>query len=146
VLGVSPDSVIILPASLDARATAAGQKDLGGWLRETEHHHPAILAARAAVQAAQDEVTSARSAGRPTVDLTANYYQNGFPDQGQAYADAQSAARNIQVSEDLLNAAQGALESSRRRYAQGVTDIVELLNAQAALADARRERTRSLAE
>ncbi len=201
VLGIPSSSVIILPTRLDARATAAGQKDLAAWLRETEHHHPAILAARAAVQAAQDEVISARSAGGPTVDLTANYYQNGFPDQGfastnlraatvgitvtvplfdgfltrynvaqaraavkvseeqlrqtreatlmavmQAYADAESAARNIQVSEDLLNAAQGALESSRRRYAQGVADIVELLNAQAALADARRERTRSLAE
>jgi len=201
VLGVPPGSVIILPTSLDARATAAGQNDLAAWLRETEHHHPAILAARAAVQAAQDEVISVRSAGGPTVDLTANYYQNGFPDQGfastnlraatvgitvtvplfdgflthynveqaraavkvseeqlrqtreatlmavmQAYADAQSAARNIQVSWDLLNAAQGALESSRRRYAQGVSDIVELLNAQAAFADARRERTSSLAQ
>ena len=193
--------MVTLPVSLDAPATAAEQKDLAGWLRETEHHHPAILAARSAVKAAQDEVISARSAGRPTVDLTANYYQNGFPDQGfastnlraatvgitvtvplfdgflthynveqaraavkegeeqlrqtreatlmavvQAYADAQSAARNIQVSEDLLNAAQGAMESSRRRYAQGVADIIELLNAQAGLADARRERTRSLAE
>ena len=201
VLGVPPESVVTLPVSLDAPATAAEQKDLAGWLRETEHHHPAILAARSAVKAAQDEVISARSGGRPTVDLTANYYQNGFPDQGfastnlraatvgitvtvplfdgflthynveqaraavkegeeqlrqtreatlmavvQAYADAQSAARNIQVSEDLLNAAQGAMESSRRRYAQGVADIIELLNAQAGLADARRERTRSLAE
>jgi outer membrane protein len=63
----------------------------------------------------------------------------------QAFADAQSALRNLDVSEDLLGAARAAFGSSRRRYSQGVADIVELLNAQAALADARTERTRSLA-
>lgn len=201
VLGTPAGSSIALPADLDARASAASGKDLAAWLRDTERHHPAIVAARAAVQAAQDEVVSARSADRPTIDLTANYYQNGFPNQGltttnlraatvgitvtvplfdgflthynveqaqaavkvseaqlretrqatlmavvEAYADAQSAVRNVRVSEDLLNAAQAALESSQRRYGQGVADIVELLNAQAALADARSERTRSLAD
>lgn len=201
VLGTPAGRSISLPADVDARAAAASSKDLAAWLRDTERHHPAIVAARAAVQAAQDEVVSARSADRPTIDLTANYYQNGFPNQGltttnlraatvgitvtvplfdgflthynveqataavkvsevqlretrqatmmavvQAYADAQSAVRNVQVSDDLLKAAQAALESSQRRYGQGVADIVELLNAQAALADARSERTRSLAD
>jgi outer membrane protein len=200
VLGIPAESPITLPASLDAHA-GASRRDLAAWLRETERHHPAIVAARAAVQAARDEVVSARSAGRPTVDLTANYYQNGFPNQGltstnlrattvgitvtvplfdgflthynveqaraavkasearlrgtrqatltavvEAYADAESALRNVQVSKDLLDAAQAAMASSRRRYNEGVADIVELLNAQAALAEARSERTRSLAE
>lgn len=200
VLGIPAGSTIIMPASLDAQVTI-GQKGLAEWLKETERHHPAIVAARAAVQAAQDEVLSARSGNKPTIDFTANYYQNGFPNEGlastnlraatvgitvtvplfdgllthynieqaqaavkeseaqlrqtrqatlmavvEAYADAQSAIRNMQVSENLLSAAQAALESSQRRYVHGVADIVELLNAQAALADARSERTRSLAE
>jgi outer membrane protein len=200
VLGLRAGSAIILPTSLDAHATA-GQMELAEWLKETERHHPAILAARAAVQAAREEVVSARSVDKPTIDLTANYYQNGFPNEGfastnlraatvgitvtvplfdgflahynieqaqaavkmseeqlqqtrqatlmavvEAYADARSAVRNVQVSGDLLHAAQAAMESSQRRYAHGVADIVELLNAQAALADARSERTRSLAE
>lgn len=199
-LGIPAGSSIVLPTTVDAHGTA-DRNDLAAWLRETERHHPAITAARAAVQAAQDEVASARSAGRPTIDLTANYYQNGFPNQGftstnlraatigitvtvplfdgflthynvqqalaevkvseaqleqtrqatlvavvEAYADAQSAVRNVQVSEDLLDAAQAAMDSSQRRYDQGVADIVELLNAQTALADARSERTRSLAD
>lgn len=201
VLGVPAASAIVLPRDLDAHAATARGEDLTAWLRETENHHPAIVAARATVQAAQDEVASARSADRPTIDLTGNYYQNGFPNQGltttnlraatigitvtvplfdgflthynveqahaavkvseaqleetrqatllavvEAYADAQSAVRNVQVSEDLLSAAQAAFESSQRRYAQGVAAILELLNAQSAIADARGQRTRSLAE
>jgi outer membrane protein len=64
----------------------------------------------------------------------------------QAYADSQSALGNVKVSEAFLIATQAALESSQHRYSQGAADIVELLNAQEALADARMERTRSLAD
>lgn len=198
-IGIPAGQDIRLPGDLEARSMSE-QKDLAQWMKEAENRHPAIVAARAAVDAARDEVTSARSAGRPTIDVTANYYQNGFPNQGfastnvhaatvgltvtvpvfdgflthynveqaqatvkvresqlkatrqatllavvQTYADAQSALRNIDVSENLLSAARAAFESSRRRYSQGAADIVELLNAQAALAEARTERTRSLA-
>jgi outer membrane protein len=199
-LGLPAGNAVLLPESIDARPSAE-QKDLTAWLRLAERQHPAIVAARAAVQAARDEVVSARSADRPTIDLTANYYENGFPNQGltsanlraatvgltvtvplfdgfltrynveqakatvdvregqlrqarqatlmavvQTYADSRSALANVIVSEDLLTAAQSALESSQRRYSQGAADIVELLNAQGALADARMERTRSLAD
>lgn len=198
-IGIPASQNIRLPTDLNASSTGE-QKDLEEWMKEAEQRHPAIVAARAAVQAAEDEVAAARSEGRPTVDFTANYYQNGFPNQGfastnvraatvgltvtvplfdgflthynveqaqgevkvregqlqatrqatllavvRAYADAQSALRNLDVSEDLLSAAQAAFESSQRRYSQGAADIVELLNAQAAFADARTERTRSLA-
>jgi outer membrane protein len=126
----------------------------------------------------------ARSGGRPTLDLTANYYQNGYPYQGltntntgqttvgitiamlvfdgfathykvagaqalvkekeaaladaeqstligvmEAYADAQSSLRNLRASEDLLGAPQSAFRSSQRRYANGATEITELLAA-----------------
>lgn len=198
-IGIPAAANIRLPDDLDARSMSE-QKDLADWMSRAERQHPAITAARAAVRAAQDDVVSARSEGRPTIDLTANYYQNGFPNQGfsgtnvraatvgltvtvplfdgflthyhieqaraavrvregqlqdtrqatllaviRAYTDAQSALRNIDVSEDLLNAAQAAFASSQRRYSQGAADIVELLNAQTALADSRTERTRSLA-
>jgi outer membrane protein len=63
-----------------------------------------------------------------------------------AHADAESAFRNLQASEDLLRAAQQAFESSQRRYTNGACDIVELLTAQAARADAEEERVRCLAE
>jgi outer membrane protein len=199
-LGVPAGSRIDLAGDIDLR-TGTEQKDLSAWLKDAEQQHPAIVAARAAVAAAQDQVIAARSAGRPTIDLTANYYQNGFPNEGltatnmrvatvgvtvtvplfdgfathygvqgaqatvkvreaeledtrqatlmavvEAYADAQSSLGNLDASESLLNAAQAAFESSQRRYTQGVSDIVELLNAQTALADAKSERIRCLAE
>ena len=199
-LGLPAGSTILLADSVNARSSIQ-ESDLTAWLHATERRHPAILAARAAVQAAREDVASARSADRPTIDLTANYYENGFPNQGltstnlraatvgitvtvplfdgflthynveqakatvevregqlrqvrqatlmavvQAYADSHSALGNVNMSEDLLTAAQAALESSQRRYLQGAADIVELLSAQEALADARMELTRSLAD
>ena len=199
-LGLRPGTPISLPQDVDLR-TGVEEGDLRAWLKDAEQHHPAILAARAAVEAARDQVVAARSSGRPTVDLTADYYQNAYPGQGltststkvttfgvsitiplfdgflthykvqgaqetvrskeaelqdtvqqtlmqvvQAYADAQSSLRNLSVSEDLVNAARAALESSQRRYDNGAADILELLTTQTALADAKSERARCLSE
>ncbi len=64
----------------------------------------------------------------------------------KAHADAMSSLNNLTASEDLLEAAQASVASSRKRYDRGAADILELLSAQAALADARQERIRCLAE
>ncbi|WP_307188100.1 TolC family protein [Cupriavidus sp. D384] len=56
--------------------------DLKGWLDEAMARHPAIAAARAQLEAAQAKVRQVRGEGRPTVDLTGNIYQNGYPNQG----------------------------------------------------------------
>lgn len=64
----------------------------------------------------------------------------------KAYADAHTAADNLQASARLLDVAQAAVTSARHRYAVGAGDILELLSAQAALADAGQERVRVLAE
>ena len=64
----------------------------------------------------------------------------------KAHADAGSSFRNLQASKRLLDIAAEALAGSQRRYGKGAADILELLNTQAALADARQERIRSLAE
>jgi outer membrane protein len=80
-LGVAPNTPIALPQNLD-QATSAEAQDLHAWLVETERSHPDIVVARAALDAAREQVNEARSGGRPTLDLTANYYQNGYPYQG----------------------------------------------------------------
>lgn len=54
----------------------------------------------------------------------------------KAHADATSALQNLEASANLLGAAQKALAVSQRKYAKGAADINELLNTQAALADA----------
>ncbi|KVU22045.1 histidine kinase [Burkholderia ubonensis] len=64
----------------------------------------------------------------------------------KTYTAAVSARNNLQASEMLKKAAEDALASSRRRYAKGAADILELLSVQSALADAQQERVRSLSE
>ncbi|MFA7061624.1 MAG: TolC family protein [Pedobacter sp.] len=64
----------------------------------------------------------------------------------KAHADAAASLQNLQASENLLNAAQESLNTSQRKYEKGAADILEILNTQAALSDAKQERIRSLAE
>ncbi len=80
-LGLPSDSAVRLPQSVEDTGAAA-EEDLKVWITETERHHPAIIAARAALDAAREQVTATRASGQPTLDLTADYYQNGFPNQG----------------------------------------------------------------
>jgi outer membrane protein len=67
-------------------------------------------------------------------------------DLAKAYADANAALRSLGPSKRLEEAAFQALDSVQRRFERGVVDVVELLNVQAALADAQQERIRALAD
>lgn len=201
ILGVPGNPTISLPENLDEKAGENGGKALAIWLEEAEKLHPALLAARSQLTAAQLQVEATRSAGLPSLGISASYYQNTRPGEAvtytntkettvgliltvpifngfsstyklrgaqaqveqreavladtqhqitmeviKVYADATSALQNIEASAILLGASQKALASSQRRYIKGAADIVELLNTQAALADAREERIRCLAE
>jgi outer membrane protein len=64
----------------------------------------------------------------------------------KAHADAQSSFENLEASQRLLEAAQAALQSSQKRYDKGAADVLELLAAQGALADAQQERVRCLSD
>ncbi|MEO5340560.1 MAG: TolC family protein [Magnetococcus sp. MYC-9] len=64
----------------------------------------------------------------------------------KAHADASAALENLTASRELLAAAQGAMETMRRRHDRGAADILEILNTQAALSDAQQERIRCMAE
>ncbi|WP_260464117.1 TolC family protein [Burkholderia sp. Bp8963] len=57
-------------------------RELGDWLHEVEHTHPEIRAARAQWEAAKARVTTARSEGMPTLDLSGTFSRNGYPNQG----------------------------------------------------------------
>ncbi|WP_321959493.1 TolC family protein [Burkholderia cenocepacia] len=188
-----------------AEAVAPGASEairqLGDWLDEAEDSHPEIRAARAQWKAAEAKVTTVRSEGMPTLDLSGTLSRNGYPNQGlqsvratqtsigltltipffegfswtyrirgaqaqaeqaqaqlvdtqqrilrdvlRAHADAETTADSLEASARLLAAAEAALASARNRYVFGAGDILELLSAQAALADARQERVRTLAE
>ena len=62
------------------------------------------------------------------------------------HADAISSLQNLQASQNLLDAAQEALAASQRKYSKGATDILEILNTQNALAEAKQERILCVAE
>jgi outer membrane protein len=205
-MGIPADSAIEL-ADIDAATDASPlmaqhtRNDLDAWLREVQRTHPAILAARSQWEAARATAKATRASGMPTVDFSANYYKNGYPNQGisatgshvgtvgvsisfpiftgfsytykvrqaeataeqreteaidteheiltevvKAYSDARSALGNLDASNLLLTAAQDALASSQRKYAKGAAGIVEVLNAQRELADARQERVRAVGD
>lgn len=61
-------------------------------------------------------------------------------------ADFISAINNLDASAILVHNSLEALRASKRRYEKGAADIIEVLNAQAAFADAKQERIRCLAE
>jgi outer membrane protein len=177
------------------------RQDLATWLKLAQEQHPAIVAARAQLKAAEEKLTVVRSEGLPTIDFMLSKYVNGRPDQGltttetkesvigftvnislfegfgrtykvrgtqaqieikkaelrdtqtqvlgevvNAHADAIAALRNLESSHRLLNAVQDALKNVQRKYDQGISDILEMLSVQVALADAQQEHIRALAE
>lgn len=64
----------------------------------------------------------------------------------KAHADTLAALHNLAASRALVSAARESLAASQRRYDKGAGDIVELLNAQEAVAEAAQERVRCLSE
>jgi len=64
----------------------------------------------------------------------------------KAYAEAESGFDNLEASRLLLESAEAALQTVQRKYERGAADIIEMLNALTALADAQQERVRCSAE
>lgn len=81
VLGVPPQTPVTLSDDLNEGAVQSA-KELDAWLEEAQKRHPAILAARAQLEAARQRVTATRSDGLPSLDFSANYFENGRPGQG----------------------------------------------------------------
>jgi outer membrane protein len=199
-LGLAPGTSVALAPDLADDSRDLGQ-ELSQWISQAQGSHPAIVAARAQLDATRDKVASTEAEGLPTLDASFNVYRNGRPTQGlptiqttervvgltlsiplfdgfshqykvrgaqaqveqkeadvqdlehqvlldvlKAHADAASALDNLDLSQGLLTASLGALDSVRRKYDRGASDILEMLSVQASLADARQQRVRCLAE
>lgn len=63
-----------------------------------------------------------------------------------SYQSLTGATRNAQNSAKLLDTAQQAWKAARHRYDAGVGNILELMNTQAALANAKQRRIQALAD
>jgi outer membrane protein len=79
-MGTSPEGALSLPDLQSPTAMTIGE--LSQWLQLAESQHPSLIAARHQWEAMTRKVTVARSEGRPTLDFTANLFQNGYPNQG----------------------------------------------------------------
>ena len=94
-LGVPTQTHITL-SEISRIEESENSKSLKDWLAITAEMHPAILSARALWKSSVYKISSVRSEGLPSVDITANYYQNGYP--GQGLSSLQSQISNIGIS------------------------------------------------
>lgn len=105
-LGLPADAGVTLDDAADGAAAdlRGGLHDeLHAWLERARERHPAILAAQAQLAAARDRVDIARSEGRPSIDLTANVYQNGRPNQGLSAASTRETLVGISLNIPLFD-------------------------------------------
>jgi outer membrane protein len=79
-MGVPSQTSVLLPDDL-GKVTGQEVTDLDALIADVQKNHPAIRAKRAQLEAARDRVTVAQSEGLPSLDFSANYYQNARPGQ-----------------------------------------------------------------
>ena len=79
------------------------QQDLDEWLLQTEKQHPAIIAARAQLESARQQIASVRAEGLPTLDITGSYYQNGHPNQGVTSIQTRENSIGITLTIPIFN-------------------------------------------
>lgn len=101
-MGVPAGTAILMPEEIIENAGEIG-KDLNSWLEEAQKNHPAIVAARSQVAAAQNQVTVAKSAGLPTVNFSANYYRNTRPGEAVTAAEAEETTIGIGMTIPLFD-------------------------------------------
>ncbi|WP_244107257.1 ABC transporter transmembrane domain-containing protein [Burkholderia sp. BCC0419] len=92
------------------------------------------------------QVRQAEAQTELQVDLLAEARQQVGLDVWNAYQSLQGATKNLDNSANLLTLAQHSYDAARRRYQIGVGSILELLNAQSALANAKKQRIQALTD
>ena len=79
-MGIPPYTHVTL-AQDTAELGGQAEQGLEQWLVEAQRRHPAIVAAKARLQAAQYQVAAARKEGLPPFDFTSSYYEPGRLEQ-----------------------------------------------------------------
>jgi outer membrane protein len=105
------------------------KQDLAAWLEQAKTQHPSIVAARAQLQAAKEKLSATRSEGLPTLDLAANQYLNGRPNQGFSGAESQEKMLMLTVNFPLFD---GFSRTYKVRGAEAQIEVreAELLDTQ----------------
>jgi outer membrane protein len=147
IMGVPGNAVITMPDDLPENAAEIGN-DLNGWLEEAEKNHPAIIAAKAQVEAAENQVKVATSAGLPTVNFAANFYQNTRPGEAVSQVPLREITVGVGVSIPIfegfantykIRGAQAQVEQKKAQLADAEMQIaLDLIRAYADTASALR--------
>ncbi|MFA8356915.1 TolC family protein [Burkholderia ubonensis] len=136
-LGIDPSKSLQLgePAYANNQSTV---EDLKYWFDAAAERHPAIVAAKAQWEAAQAKVKATRAEGLPTIDLTGNFYQNGYPNQGLQPVRSNVTTVGLTLTIPLfegfsreyrVSSAQAAAEQSEGQFEdathQVLTDVIK---------------------
>ena len=101
-MGLPADTKLNLVEDVDDPVDSI-REDLNAWLTQAQIGHPAIIAAKAQVASARERIIATRSEGLPTIDLNANFYRNGRPNQGLSSTSTRetlvSLTLNIPISD-----------------------------------------------
>lgn len=100
----------------------AWRQELAPWLALAQEQHPAIVAARAQLEAARQRLASARSEGLPTLDFTQSAYVNGRPNQGLSTTQTRENVVGLSLNVPLFD---GFGRTYKVRGAQAQIDVKE---------------------
>jgi outer membrane protein len=92
------------------------------------------------------QIDQARAQAERQQDVLDDARQRVALDVWTSYQTLTGATRNVQNNANLLAIAGEAWEAARRRYDAGVGNILELMNTQTALANAKQQRLRTVAD
>jgi outer membrane protein len=100
-LGLPVETRLSLPEMGAPTASVIGE--LSQWISQVQSGHPALIAARQEWEAATEKITSVRSVGRPTLELSGNYYQNGYPNQGIQSTSSRQTTVGLTINVPLFD-------------------------------------------
>jgi len=92
------------------------------------------------------KIHQAKAEAEKQLDTLDDAQRQAALDMWSSYHALTTATQNVANSSNLLDIAQQAWEAARHRYDAGVTGILELLNTQTALANAKQRRVQALAD
>lgn len=132
VLGVPAQTQLILADDDLTMKDTFEDKNVDAWLQMARQSHPAIAAARHKYEAANQKVLVIRSEGKPVVDFSVNYSQNGMSSIGQTQYESRTTNSALTLTVPLF---EGFARNYKIRGAAALVDqaAAELRNVESSI-------------
>ena len=102
ILGLPGSAQILLPKDMEQK-DGTESKELALWLEEAQKIHPAIIAAKKQLEAAEQQVVVTKSAGLPTVNMSGSFYQNSSPGTALTATDTNEYTLTFKLTVPLFD-------------------------------------------